>query len=138
MSGNFSKINQLVKNIASQSEVTIPAGYKYRYAPYSCYKCGKDILIFKWGNSLLAGEVEKPPLPMPETLKQRHTNMSGETYWANVCPYCDSVQGDFFINHEPDSPLFGLGDVVDTKESFETDMENIANYYYQNIRDLQD
>lgn len=127
------EFKKLIAKVASETNITLPQGYQYRYAPYNCWKCGKEIIIFKWTDSLLAGEVSEPPVPIPETLKQRHAAMSDETYWANVCPSCDNVQGDFFINHEPDSPFFVLGEVVDNEKALKEDMEQIADYYYGQI-----
>ncbi len=127
------EFKRLIAKVASETNTTLPQGYQYRYTPYNCWKCGKEIIIFKWTDSLLAGEISEPPAPIPTTLKQRHTAMSDETYWANVCPSCDSVQGDFFINHEPDSPFFGLGEIVDNEKSFNEDIERIADYYYGQI-----
>lgn len=126
---------RLIEKIASDTKVVLPVGYVYRYAPYQCGKCGKQIVIYKWyDNSLIEGEIEKPPEPIPHTIQERHTNMSGETYWANTCPHCDSVQGDFYISNEPDSPFFSLeSDFANNKESFDADMEQIAEYYFTYI-----
>jgi len=30
-------------------------------------------------------------------------------YWANHCSHCGALQGDFFLNSEPDGPFFGGG-----------------------------
>jgi hypothetical protein len=122
--------NNLINKIASDTNVGIPGGYKYRYAPYECWKCHKKMIIYKWTNSLIEGNIEEPPEPIPSSVQKRYTKTSNETYWANVCPNCDSVQGDWFISIEPDSPFFGLGEIIDNKESFEVDMEQIASYYY--------
>lgn len=127
------EFKKLIAGIASKNKATLPQGYQYRYAPYECWKCHNNIIIFKWTESLLAGKISEPPAPIPVTLKQRHTAMSNETYWANVCPFCDSVQGDFFINNEPDSPFFGLGEIINDEKAFDEDMDQIANYYYEQI-----
>jgi hypothetical protein len=127
------QFNKLIERISSETKVELPAGYKYRYAPRSCWKCAKDILIFKWCNSMLEGEIEKPPEPVPHTIQIRHTAMSGEDYWANTCPYCNSVQGDFYISNEPDSPLFILGGIEDDPKSFESDMLRISEYFYTTL-----
>lgn len=129
----ITEFNKLITKTASQNKVELPSGYKYRYAPYDCWKCGANIIIFKWGNSLLSGSIKEPPKPMPKTLAKRSTAMSGETYWANVCANCDSVQGDFHINSEPDSPLFPLNEITDSKEAFDEDMKRMADYYYGQI-----
>lgn len=125
---------QLVEKIASDTNVALPSGFDYRYAPYQCWKCGRQIVIFKWCNSMLEGKIEKPQEPIPHTIQERHTSMSDETYWANTCPHCNNVQGDFYISNEPDSPFFGLeNEIINNKESFEKDMEQIAEYYFNQI-----
>lgn len=130
----LSDFMQLVEKIASDTKVVLPAGYSYRYAPYQCWKCGKQIIIFKWSNSMLEGGIEKPSEPIPHTIKESYTKISDETYWANTCPHCSSVQGDFFISNEPDSPFFGLdSEIADSKESFNSDMKQIAEYYFNYI-----
>ena len=130
----LSEFTQLVEKIAKDTKVTLPTDFSYRYAPYQCWKCGRQIVIFKWGNSLIEGEIEKPLAPVPHTIQERHTNMSGEEYWANTCPHCNSVQGDFYISNEPDSPFFGLNnEIINNKESFDAGMEQIAEYYFNQI-----
>lgn len=128
-------LKEIISKISKDTGVEIPNGYKYRYAPYQCWKCHKDILIFIWSDrSLLGGDSDIPPEPRPRSLQLRSTQMSGESYWANTCTYCDSVQGDFFIKAEPDSPFFSTVDaVIDTKGSFDTDMDKIANYYFTEL-----
>lgn len=102
---------EIIEKISKETGIEIPQGYKYRYAPYLCWKCNKRILIFNWTNPLISGPIDTPPEPIPKTLQKRYTAMSNETYWANVCPFCDSVQGDFYINCEPESPLIVIGEI---------------------------
>lgn len=127
---NTDEFKKLIDKIAKETNTLLPKGYKYRYAPYACWKCGESIIIFKWTSPLISGPIDVPPEPIPSTLKERYTSTSNETYWANVCPKCDSVQGDFFINCEPESPFFVSGEVVDSKEAFDQDMTEIADYYF--------
>ncbi len=126
----LNNFNKLIEKISAETRVPIPEGYKYRYAFRSCWKCDKEMITFKWRHSLMEGPIDKPPEPIPPTLKKRYTLASNETYWANVCPNCDSVQGDFFINEEPDSPLFILDEVINNKKNFDKDMKKMADYYY--------
>lgn len=54
--------------------------------------------------------------PIPETLlkyiqkhynyKMRYSKTIGDKYLANGCPNCDSLQGNFFLFQEVDSPFF--------------------------------
>lgn len=129
----ITKFKKLIEEISSETGIVLPQGYQYRYAPYDCWKCEKQIIIFKWNDLLPPEENIKPPAPIPLTIRQRYTVMSGETYWANVCPVCDSVQGDFFLSCEPDSPFFTLGEIMNNKHAFNEDMKQIADYYYEQI-----
>lgn len=129
----ISDFTDLVNKTSKEVGLKLPDNFGYRYAPYSCWKCDKEIVIFKWCHSHIEGEIETPPEPIPKTIQKRHTAMADEAYWANVCHYCDSVQGDFFLSNEPDSPFFSLHDIENNKDSFEADMEGIADYYYNNL-----
>jgi len=124
------------ERIAQETGIALPSGYAYRYAPYSCWKCAKEILVFKWCHGRIEGEIEKPLAPIPRTVQERYTSTSEETYWANTCPHCDSVQGDWFLSVEPDSPFFMLHDIDDNRESFENDMAAIAEYYSQHLAEV--
>jgi len=125
-----------VEKIAQDTDVTLPSGYGYRYAPYACWKCDKEIIVFKWCHGRIEGEIEEPPAPIPKTIKERYTSTSDETYWANTCPHCDSVQGDWFLSVEPDSPFFTLHEIEDSKESFDNDMVSVAEYYYEQLAEV--
>lgn len=127
------EFTEIVERIAKETGVNLPTGLNYRYAPYDCWKCGKEMVVFKWCHGRIEGEIEKPPEPIPKTIKERYTSTSDETYWANVCPHCDNVQGDWFLSVEPDSPFFTLHDIEDTKESFESDIAGIAEYYFSQL-----
>lgn len=67
----------------------------YVAAPYKCYRCEREILIFSWPGRTM-WSVEKPPLPIPPSVKFSYTKTAGSWYWANTCLYCKAVQGDFF------------------------------------------
>ena len=64
--------------------------------------------------------------PMPRTLGERATAMSGSKYWNNSCPYCHAVQGDYFLFNEPDGPFFSL----EYSDDFTTDIKKIASFHY--------
>lgn len=127
------EFKKLIERISVESNIPIPEGYTYRYAPFECWKCNKEMLVFTWTEPLISGSINIPPDPRPITLKERYTSTSNQTYWANVCPQCDSVQGDFFVKNEPDSPLFVIQEVVDDKDAFHKDMEEMADYFYETL-----
>jgi hypothetical protein len=117
-----------VGTIAKKLGAEIPKK-TYRYAPYQCYKCGEKMLVYTWPNKEMSS-IKTPPADKPKTIQLVTTKMSEQTYWANTCPYCNAVQGDFFLESEPDSPFFCLGGgLKDTAEDFKKDIENIANYF---------
>ncbi|MEA3361629.1 MAG: hypothetical protein U9R17_19770 [Thermodesulfobacteriota bacterium] len=40
------------------------------------------------------------------TFKLKHSKMAGKNYFANTCPKCGVIYGDFFLQDEPGSPFF--------------------------------
>jgi hypothetical protein len=122
-----------VSAIAGEHGIEVPNAV-FRYAPYVCYKCKKKILVYAWPKQELFSS-QNPPANKPSSVKWISTKMSGASYWGNTCPHCNAVQGDFFVNAEPDSPLFGLGGEVEASEDFEEDIKKIAEYYVMQLRE---
>lgn len=82
------------KRISEQLGIRLPWG-NYRASPYECYRCGREILVFTWPGRIMWA-VEKPPFPIPPSVKFSYTKTTKGWYWANTCLYCKAVQGDFF------------------------------------------
>ena len=40
------------------------------------------------------------------TFKRKHSKMAGKKYFANTCPKCGVMSGDFFLHSEPGAPFF--------------------------------
>lgn len=40
------------------------------------------------------------------TFKRKYSKMAGKSYWANTCPNCGYLFGDFFLHDEPGTPFF--------------------------------
>ncbi|HBG04731.1 MAG: hypothetical protein A2075_12435 [Geobacteraceae bacterium GWC2_58_44] len=40
------------------------------------------------------------------TYKLKHSKTEGEKYYANTCPECGVLSGDFFLHSEPGAPFF--------------------------------
>jgi len=40
------------------------------------------------------------------TFKLKNSKMAGKKYFANTCPKCGVLYGDFFLHAEPDAPFF--------------------------------
>jgi len=124
------------KQIAQATNVELPTAY-YRYGIHKCWKCKREILVFTWPS----GEDKAPVLfenqapklkPIPRTIQYRFSKMAGTTYWVNTCPYCKAIQGDFFLNMEPDGAFFGVHCVDDSPTAFENDMLRIAAHAARN------
>ena len=80
--------------IASACGVTYDSE-KYKAGIDSCYKCKKPILRFNWSDDE-SWSTKLPPQPIPQTVQYRHSHTVGHKYWANTCPYCGAIQGDFY------------------------------------------
>ncbi len=107
----------------------------FRYAPYECYKCRKKMLVYAWPKKEFFSS-ENPPTNKSASIQWVSTKMSGTSYWGNVCPHCNAVQGDWFVHSEPDSPLFAFDGEIeeDSQERFEQDLQKIAEYYVTQLR----
>lgn len=40
------------------------------------------------------------------TFKLKYSKMAGKKYFANTCPKCGVIYGDFFLHDEPGAPFF--------------------------------
>jgi hypothetical protein len=40
------------------------------------------------------------------TFKMKYSKMAGQKYYANTCPKCGVIYGDFFLHDEPGAPFF--------------------------------
>jgi hypothetical protein len=111
--------------IAKELGIQLPKDI-YRYAPYTCYdkKCQKRMIAYTWPGKVMY-TTQTPPEGKPDSIKLVTAKTSGETYWANTCPHCGAIQGDWFLESEPDSPFFCLNQ---DNGDFEKDMDIIADY----------
>jgi predicted RNA-binding Zn-ribbon protein involved in translation (DUF1610 family) len=120
--------NDKVTALSRELRIPIPTEF-YRTAYSQCWKCGEWIPLFIWPNdSMHSAEVPRD-IPRPKTIKYRYSKMAGTKYWANTCPHCDSIQGDFFLYSEPDSPLFGFRCGDNTEGDYKNDMKSLAIRY---------
>lgn len=82
--------------VAAKTRQALPASPPYHFAPHRCWRCGEQMLVFVWpgggGHS-----AKKPPTPRPTTVRLCATEGYGAEYWANCCPACHSVQGDWYL-----------------------------------------
>lgn len=106
----MSKISKLLEQTAKECGIDLPlTDSSYEYALHTCYKCDRQMIVFNWSNSEL-WEKEVPPEPIPKIVQLRYTKTIDESYWTNVCPFCDSVQGDWYLNMEPGGVFSGIPD----------------------------
>jgi predicted RNA-binding Zn-ribbon protein involved in translation (DUF1610 family) len=117
-----------IQTISQNTQVPIPETY-FRTAYNDCWKCGKEILIFVWPGDSMHSHKLPSGLERPKTIQFRYSKMAGTKYWANTCPYCNSIQGDFFLYSEPDSPLFGFSCRGNIDEEFNSDMKSLSIRY---------
>jgi len=111
--------------ISMQSGVSLLKEY-YRATYSECWKCNEDILLFTWPGCRNENEEITPKEPRPKTVQYRYSKTAGINYWSNTCPYCESLQGEFFLYSEPDSPLFGFTCGDDSIESYKADIKTLA------------
>lgn len=63
--------------------------------------------------------VKRPPEPIPPTVKFAYTRTTGARYWANTCPHCQAVQGDWNLYAEPGGAFFEVDHYEDEVENKE-------------------
>jgi thiol-disulfide isomerase/thioredoxin len=114
MDKKFKDFDKRVLKISEETGVILPQK-DYLYGIISCYNCSKEILIFTWldlenNDEEISFAIYSQDIPdgknKPKTIKYIESRTIESSYWANSCPYCDALQGDFFLHNEPDSPFF--------------------------------
>ncbi|PIE51295.1 hypothetical protein CSA37_12150 [Candidatus Fermentibacteria bacterium] len=112
-----------LQEVSNSTGITLPREY-YRTTTYRCWKCKKEILVFDWpGNR---DRNATPNEPRPKSIQYRYSSTVKHKYWANTCPYCRQIQGNFFMFSEPDSNFFGFQSGEDTVEDYQHDMLVLA------------
>lgn len=82
-------------------------GLQWPTAPFyvsygDCWSCGCYIPFFDWNRQ----QFPTPPTPRPYTVQHRYSRTTDSKYWANTCPNCRRLQGDFFVFNEPGGAFF--------------------------------
>lgn len=126
----YQRFQVKVKRIAKATGIEIPTTY-YRYGFYRCWKCKREIIVFAWPKDGMHDDSAPTLKPYPRTVQYRFSETAGHKYWVNTCPYCQSIQGDFFLYTEPDGPFFGVSIEEDSPSAFDRDMLKIAYYASQ-------
>lgn len=111
-----------LEEVSQKSNVPIPGEF-YRTGISICWKCDNPILVFTWPGKQEWTQ-EKPNGQCPKTLEFRKSNTLGSMYLANTCPYCQALQGDFYLSR-PNNPFFNFNCGEDTPEDFQKDKEKL-------------
>jgi hypothetical protein len=91
-------ITDRARSVAQRLDLPLPPSPPYRYVPHICWRCGTEMLVFLWpGAGSHSGR--RPPDPIPSSVQHRMTDGAGD-YWANCCPECSVVQGDFYLERD--------------------------------------
>lgn len=123
----YLKFQAKVKQVAKASNIELPTAY-YRYSFCECWKCKHEIIVFAWPKDGMHDKATPKVKPYPRTVQYRFSKTVGDKYWVNTCPYCESIQGDFFLYSEPDGPFFTVDLEEDSSVAFDRDMLKIAEY----------
>jgi len=101
----FRAFRRRAEEVSRRTGVPLPR-FPYRYGITRCWKCKAEILVFFWSSESWAEAA--PPPPRPRTVQWRFSRTIGSSYWANTCPFCGAIQGDWFLRAEPDGPFFAV------------------------------
>lgn len=98
--GALGEIQNRAAFVAERLELSLPPSPPYQYVAHMCWRCGTDMVVFLWPGG---GDhsARRPPLPIPSSVQHRVTEGWGD-YWANCCPTCSAVQGDYYLSARND------------------------------------
>jgi hypothetical protein len=113
------------ETLAQKLKIELPTSF-YRYTAKQCWSCNQPMLVFAWPGQDNNHSTPPKQEPRPPSIQYRYSKTAGGEYWANVCPHCNRIQGDFYLFSEPDGPFFGLRDLKDTPSAFLRDLQIIA------------
>lgn len=129
----YQKFQLKINQISEKSHIKLPTTY-YRHGFCICWKCKREIVVFAWPKDGIHDDSAPKVKPPPRTIQYRFSKTAGHKYWVNTCPYCQSIQGDFFLYNEPSGPFFAVNINVFEKNSsitFKRDMMKIAQHVAQ-------
>jgi hypothetical protein len=87
-------IRERAIRVADRLGLELPPAPPYQAVAHVCWRCGADMLAYTWPGA--GHSPARPPSPIPATLQHRVTDGAGN-YWANCCPRCSAVQGDYYL-----------------------------------------
>ena len=118
------QFDTIVNEIAKQTNVELPDRY-YRYGFWECWKCKREIILFAWPKTSDWDKSAPKVKPIPRTIQYRYSKTVADKYWVNTCPYCKSIQGDWFLFAYP-GPFFGVHCKEDSQDAYNKDMQDIV------------
>jgi hypothetical protein len=101
-----------IKLVADHAQISFDEA-NYYPALENCWNCHSNILVFNWKDKVIFDEVEPPLNGRPKTIKFMYSSTVGHAYWANTCPWCNKIQGDYYLFCEVDGPFGLLSDFAD-------------------------
>jgi RNase P subunit RPR2 len=121
-----------MSEISRKTKVEIPDEF-YRPTCGSCWRCGREILIFAWPTQGMHNSRVPEHIPRPKTIQYRYSRQARSKYWVNTCPYCNNIQGDFFLFSDSHSPLFGFHCSGPAPDDYEKDIKHLAIRYRSEV-----
>lgn len=122
---NYLRFRAKVKQVAKANKIQLPSTY-YRHGLCLCWRCRREIVVFSWPRDGIHDKRTPKVRSIPRIIRYRISKTINDIYWANTCPYCRSIQGDYFLHDEPDGPFFGVNVYEDSSVAFKKDMMHIA------------
>lgn len=86
----------LAREVAARIGQLLPPTPPYHLVGHRCWRCGAEMVVFLWPGGG-THSARRPPAPRPTTVRLCATEGYGGEYWANCCPSCGSVQGDWYL-----------------------------------------
>ena len=98
------QIQDRALSIAEGLDLSLPATPPYHYVAHRCWRCETEMVAFLWPGG---GDhsARRPPAPIPSSVQHRATDGGGD-YWANCCPSCSAVQGDYYLARDNADYMF--------------------------------
>lgn len=108
------KRNQNIINVARKwgidsnifTTVKNPESGNYIADVVKCFHCENEIPVFWWFG--IPFSQDKPPMPMPSTIKYKYSKYLRISCYMNTCPNCNVPQDDYYLFLDNDGPFSGL------------------------------
>lgn len=98
------EIQDCVLPIARRLHLSLPSSPPYHYVAHECWRCKSSMVAFLWPGGGARGS-QRPPAPIPASVQHCATD-GGGNYWANCCPDCSVVQGDYYLARDNEHYMF--------------------------------